>query len=84
MKRPMDIFRDSAGSFSIGNDEDGTAIQASSRPRRKIRRMGPRKASFLLGGLCHIKISVTLEPITSEQATNGLRRLLIPGRASKK
>jgi hypothetical protein len=46
--------------------------------------MGPRKASFLLGGLCHIKISVTLEPITSEQATNGLRRLLIPGRASKK
>jgi|SRR5262245_13539489 len=29
------------------------------------------------------KISVTLEPITSEQATNGQRLLLIPGRASK-
>jgi hypothetical protein len=29
------------------------------------------------------KISVTLEPITSEQATNGQRLFLIPGRASK-
>ena len=27
MKRPIDIFRDSAGSFSIGNPEDGTAIK---------------------------------------------------------
>jgi hypothetical protein len=27
--------------------------------------------------------AVTLEPITSEQATNGQRLLLIPGRASK-
>jgi hypothetical protein len=35
-----------------------------------------------VGRLCHIRISVTLEPITSEQATNRQRLLLIPGRAS--
>ena len=37
-----------------------------------------------VGGLFHTKISVTFEPITSEQATNGRQRLLlIPERASK-
>ena len=41
--------------------------------------MGTRKASLLLGGLYHIRISVTFEPITSEQATNGQRLLFIPG-----
>ena len=34
-------------------------------------------------GLFYTRISVTLEPITSEQATNGQWLLLIPERASK-
>src|SRR5262249_61806587 len=35
------------------------------------------------GPLPTLKISATLEPITSDQATNGQRLLLIPGRASQ-
>jgi hypothetical protein len=36
-----------------------------------------------VSGLFHTKISVTFEPITSEQATNGQRLPPIRGRASK-